>query len=186
MWSVRERRCRCHACHHRRLPGLSARLQVHGDRGSVVIDNDKLTFIHLTPRESDAEERAYDQPDTAINQIAELSRGLGCCCRDRWQRPRPAGNRRPSPPIRELPRRTCRSEALRVDLQTNRQSIAIITGVYESHSHRPPGDPVTTSIGGGKPGAAPAGNALKLRAVIPGRGPGVVSRGEPAMVRCRW
>ena len=77
-------------------------------------------------------------------------------------------------------------EALRVDLQTNRQSIAIITRRLRVRSHQPPGDPVTTSIGGGKPGAAPAGNALKLRAVIPGRGPGVVSRGEPAMVRCRW
>ena len=30
-------------------PGLSARLQVHGDRGSVVIENDELTFVHLTP-----------------------------------------------------------------------------------------------------------------------------------------
>ena len=40
-------------------PGLSARLQVHGDRGSVVIDNDKLTFIHLTPSGGSAEERAY-------------------------------------------------------------------------------------------------------------------------------
>ncbi len=27
-------------------PGLSARLQVHGDRGSVVIDNDELAYIH--------------------------------------------------------------------------------------------------------------------------------------------
>ena len=31
-------------------PGLSARLQVHGDKGSVVIDNDELTFIHVKPR----------------------------------------------------------------------------------------------------------------------------------------
>ena len=49
-------------------PRLSARLQVHGDRGSVVIDNDKLTFIHLTPRDGSAEaglRRAGhgDQPD---------------------------------------------------------------------------------------------------------------------------
>ena len=30
-------------------PGLSARLQVHGDLGSVVIDNDQLVYIHKTP-----------------------------------------------------------------------------------------------------------------------------------------
>ena len=34
-------------------PGLSARLQVHGDRGSVVIENDEFTFVHLTPAGSD-------------------------------------------------------------------------------------------------------------------------------------
>ena len=33
-------------------PGLSARLQVHGDQGSIVIDNDLLTFIHTTPQGS--------------------------------------------------------------------------------------------------------------------------------------
>ncbi len=38
-------------------PGLSARLQVHGDRGSIVIDNDVLTFIHVTPTGSEAEEK---------------------------------------------------------------------------------------------------------------------------------
>src|SRR5215217_76688 len=47
-------------------PGLSARLQVHGDRGSAVIEDDKLTFIHRTPHESSAEERAYGDPGTAI------------------------------------------------------------------------------------------------------------------------
>ena len=40
-------------------PGLSARLQVHGDKGSVVIDNDELTFIHVTPPGSEGEEKAY-------------------------------------------------------------------------------------------------------------------------------
>ena len=35
-------------------PGLSARLQVHGDRGSVVIDNDQLAFFHATPAGSRA------------------------------------------------------------------------------------------------------------------------------------
>ncbi|MCU7730842.1 Gfo/Idh/MocA family oxidoreductase [Actinoplanes sp. KI2] len=38
-------------------PGLSARLQVHGDRGSAVIDNDELAFFHATPVGAAAEER---------------------------------------------------------------------------------------------------------------------------------
>src|SRR5215213_2358655 len=50
-------------------PGLSARLQVHGDRGSVIIDNDKLTFVNITPRKGSAEQRAYGQPVTPISQL---------------------------------------------------------------------------------------------------------------------
>jgi UDP-N-acetyl-2-amino-2-deoxyglucuronate dehydrogenase len=32
-------------------PGVSTRLQVHGDRGSVVIENDELTFLHTSSGE---------------------------------------------------------------------------------------------------------------------------------------
>jgi predicted dehydrogenase len=28
------------------FPGLSARVQVHGDKGSIVIEDDELSFIH--------------------------------------------------------------------------------------------------------------------------------------------
>src|SRR5215203_4213547 len=58
-------------------PGLSARLQVHGDQGSIVIDDDLLTFIHATPKDSSAEERAYGDPGTAINQIADYPEASG-------------------------------------------------------------------------------------------------------------
>jgi UDP-N-acetyl-2-amino-2-deoxyglucuronate dehydrogenase len=113
-------------------PGLSARLQVHGDRGSVVIDNDKLTFIHLTPREGGAEERAYGAPGTAINQIADYPDASGAA--------EQAASSNPGQLAIDAHRRQYENflaalagqEALRVDLETNRQSIAIITGVYES------------------------------------------------------
>ena len=39
-------------------PGLSARLQVHGDRGSAVIDNDQLAFFHATAEGTDARRRS--------------------------------------------------------------------------------------------------------------------------------
>ncbi|HEY7273270.1 MAG TPA: Gfo/Idh/MocA family oxidoreductase, partial [Actinoplanes sp.] len=58
-------------------PGLSARLQVHGDRGSVVIDNDRLTFVHLTPGDSGAQERAYGDPNAEINQVADYPEASG-------------------------------------------------------------------------------------------------------------
>ena len=113
-------------------PGLSARLQVHGDRGSVVIDNDKLTFAHLTPPDSSAEERAYGQPGTSINQIADYPEASGAADQtagsDPGQLAIDAHRRQYENFLAALAGR----EPLRVDLETNRQSIAIITGVYES------------------------------------------------------
>jgi UDP-N-acetyl-2-amino-2-deoxyglucuronate dehydrogenase len=35
------------------FPGLSARLQVHGDKSSVVIEGDRLIFIHTTPQQAE-------------------------------------------------------------------------------------------------------------------------------------
>ena len=113
-------------------PGLSARLQVHGDRGSVVIDNDKLTFIHRTPRESSAEVRAYGQPGSSINQVADYPDASGAAAET-------AGSNAGQLAI-DAHRRQYENflaalageQPLRVDLETNRQSIAVITGVYES------------------------------------------------------
>ena len=52
-------------------PGLSARLQVHGDKGSLVIDNDQLSFIHVTPPGSAGEEKAYGSLGGSTNQLAD-------------------------------------------------------------------------------------------------------------------
>jgi UDP-N-acetyl-2-amino-2-deoxyglucuronate dehydrogenase len=99
-------------------PGLSARLQVHGDRGSAVIDNDELAFLHVTPAGSEPEEKqmgtnAGGAVPTAGSNPGRLSDAhrlqylnfLGAL----------AG-----------------TDELRVDLETNRQSIGVITGAYES------------------------------------------------------
>ncbi|MDT5032263.1 MAG: UDP-N-acetyl-2-amino-2-deoxyglucuronate dehydrogenase [Actinoplanes sp.] len=99
-------------------PGLSARLQVHGDRGSAVIDNDQLAFFATTAPGDSPEERlmgptAARPVPTAGSDPGQLSDAhlrqylnfLGAL--DGTQR-------------------------LRVDLATNRQSIAVITGAYES------------------------------------------------------
>jgi predicted dehydrogenase len=113
-------------------PGLSARLQIHGDKGSVVIDNDKLTFIHRTSSESSAEERAYGSPDTAINQIADYPEASGAAAQTAGSNPGQLAIDAHRRQYENFLAALAGRETLRVDLETNRQSIAIITGVYES------------------------------------------------------
>ncbi|MEV4704293.1 Gfo/Idh/MocA family oxidoreductase [Actinoplanes sp. NPDC049316] len=87
-------------------PGLSARLQVHGDRGSAVIDDDQLVFLGDSREAAGAVPTAGSNPGTLsdahrlqyLNFLAALDG----------------------------------TEEIRVDLETNRQSIAVITGAYES------------------------------------------------------
>ena len=112
-------------------PGLSARLQVHGDKGSVVIDNDELTFIHVTPAGSEGEEKAYGSLGSSANQIEDYVTATGTGA---------SAGSDPAALSGDAHRRQYENflaalageETLRVDLETNRQAIAIITGAYES------------------------------------------------------
>ena len=112
-------------------PGLSARLQVHGDKGSIVIDNDELAFIHLTRPGSAGEEKAYGSLGSSANQIDDYVTETGGS---------PTAGSNPGGLSLNSHRRQYENflaalsgqEDLRVDLATNRQAIAIITGVYES------------------------------------------------------
>ena len=118
-------------------PGLSARLQVHGDRGSIVIDNDDLTFIHVTPSDSSAAEKSMGSISDSINQL------------DRYIATEQASQTAGSDPAGLSPlahRRQYENflaalagkESIRVDLETNRRSVELITAVYESaRSGRP-------------------------------------------------
>ncbi|HZA71598.1 MAG TPA: Gfo/Idh/MocA family oxidoreductase [Propionibacteriaceae bacterium] len=112
-------------------PGLSARLQVHGDKGSVVIDNDELAFIHLSSPDSDAEEKMMGKVDTSENQVAnyvtepKAGASAGSDPGALWI----DSHRRQ---YENFLATLAGQETLRVDLETNRQAIAIITGAYES------------------------------------------------------
>ena len=55
------------------FPGLSARLQLHGDKGSIVIENDELSFIHLTRKDAARDEKFFGLKDDANNQVAEYA-----------------------------------------------------------------------------------------------------------------
>ena len=111
-------------------PGMSARLQVHGDRGSVSIDNDKLVFIHRTPSDAVAEEKAYG--GKATNQVGDYPEASGAADAAAGSDPGAlalSAHRRQYENF--LDARDGIGE-IRVDLETNRQALAIITGVYES------------------------------------------------------
>jgi len=103
-------------------PGLSARLQVHGDRGSAVIDNDELVFFHATPAGTEPREQSYGSTSARAaadpgSSTASNPGGLSDAHRLQYLNMIGALDG---------------TEQLRVDLETNRQSIAVITGVYES------------------------------------------------------
>ena len=113
-------------------PGLSARLQIHGDRGSVVIDNDELSFVHLTPAQTSAEERAYGDPDADINQIADHLEASGASAPTAGSDPGQLANDAHRRQYENFLDALAGTAELRVDLETNRRSIAVIAGVYES------------------------------------------------------
>jgi len=113
-------------------PGLSARLQVHGDKGSAVIDNDELSFIHVTKEGGGAEEVAYGSASTSVNQIADYPQASGVGAETAGSSP---GQLPTGPHHRQYENflaALAGKEELRVDLETNRRSIAVITAVYES------------------------------------------------------
>ena len=112
-------------------PGMSARLQVHGDRGSIVIDNDLLTFIHRTPVETGAAERAYGDPNADLNQVAEFA-AAAAPVKTAGSDPGALDTTAHRRQYENMLAAMDGTEELRVDLETNRQAIAIITGVYES------------------------------------------------------
>ena len=103
-------------------PGLSARVQVHGDRGSAVIDNDELVFFHGTPAGEDPEEPSMGTTSSRTggggdSTAASNPTGLGDSHRLQYLNFLAALDG---------------TEPVRVDLETNRQAVALINGVYES------------------------------------------------------
>ena len=102
-------------------PGLSARLQVHGDRGSAVIDNDQLAFFHATPQGADIEEKL-------IGTTQAISGGSATTASSNPGQLSDAHRLQYLNFLGALDG----TEKLRVDLETNRRSIGVITGVYES------------------------------------------------------
>nr|WP_255672755.1 Gfo/Idh/MocA family oxidoreductase [Glycomyces amatae] len=100
-------------------PGLTARLQVHGDRGSAVIENDRLVFFHRTPAGTERPEVFMGAPGQSPNQAGE--HGAGAAQPDALVRQ-----------YRNFFAALRGEEAVRVGLEENRQAVALVTGLYEA------------------------------------------------------
>lgn len=109
-------------------PGLSARLQVHGDRGSIVIDNDQVTYLHRTGQGDERRDVVYGE-NPADNQVASLGPGQGDAGSGTDPAQLGAAHRLQYENFLGALRGT---EQVRVTLEENRRSIAVIVGAYES------------------------------------------------------
>jgi UDP-N-acetyl-2-amino-2-deoxyglucuronate dehydrogenase len=111
-------------------PGLSARVQVHGDNGSVVIDNDELAYIHRAAYAGEQRDVSYGANSASDNQKDSLDlpeKAVAGAGRDPGQ----LSDAHRAQYLNILAALQGR-EKLRVDLETNRQAISVITGAYES------------------------------------------------------
>jgi len=103
-------------------PGLGARLEIMGDRGSAVIENDRLRHLHLA---RDDQEEVGDYGTTASTE-AEIDEG---------QTP-PAGGTH-ALQIADMIRAIRENGTPLVDGCAARHPVEIILGIYESaHTHR--------------------------------------------------
>lgn len=110
------------------FPGLNARLQIHGDQGSAVIDNDVLTFIHTSPPPhrpgypapgagQRSQVHLHGSPQTVAPTAGEDPGSLSDSHRLQFKNFLAA--------IRG-------EEDIRVGLTENRTSLSVILGAYES------------------------------------------------------
>ncbi len=116
-------------------PGLPARLQIHGDRGSAIIDNDVLTYLHAAPLPGTGDGEAvssYGSNDTSSGNQAENYP-------DASTRPPVGAGADPSSlsmahvwQYRNILAALRGQEEIVVGLEENRMSLAVICGVYES------------------------------------------------------
>lgn len=111
-------------------PGLSARLQVHGDRGSAVIDNDELTYIHTTEPGGELDDVLMGANDEAsTNQIDQYALATASRATSRDPGQMSDAHRYQYENFLAALRG---EQEVHVTLQDNRRSVALIAAVYES------------------------------------------------------
>lgn len=110
-------------------PGLVARLQIHGDKGSAVIENDRLTYIHTTPAGESVEEAFMGNTGRSTNQLDQHEFPADFFATQ-------GGPGRMSDAHKhqylDFLDALDAGGAVRIGLHENRLAISIIAGVYES------------------------------------------------------
>jgi predicted dehydrogenase len=109
-------------------PGLTARITVHGDKGSAVIDDDELVYFHAAGggQEAEAYGGGENQAEQVMEQYGEGSAGPG------------AGADPGSLSMAHRDQISDFVEAIKEDrepsinVEEGRKSLAIIAGIYES------------------------------------------------------
>jgi len=112
-------------------PGLSARLHVHGDRGSAIIDDGTLSFIHTTPAGTDPAETLTGSVGDLGNQADRHPEALPLHGAAASSDPRALSDAHRLQYLNFLAALRGEQE-IRVTLETNRRSISVIEGVYTS------------------------------------------------------
>jgi UDP-N-acetyl-2-amino-2-deoxyglucuronate dehydrogenase len=109
-------------------PGLTARIAVHGDRGSAIIDDDELVYFHAAAddQEGDAYGVGENQAAQIIKKYGEGSAGPGAGAD-------PASlSMAHRDQIRDFVEAVREDREPSVNLDEGRKPLAIIQGIYES------------------------------------------------------
>jgi predicted dehydrogenase len=102
---------------------------VHGDKGSIVIDNDELSFIPVSPIHAAREEKVFGSKDDAINQVAEYALPGTTLAAGRAPGQLSDAHRHQYENFLTALRG---EHKIRVGLAENRQSVSVVLAAYES------------------------------------------------------
>jgi len=111
-------------------PGLTATVSVHGDRGSAIIDDDKLRYFHAADREREGD--AHDEGG-GRNQAAEIMERYGGVESGPGAGADPASlSMAHRDQIQDFVDAVREGREPSINLEEGRKPLAIIRGIYES------------------------------------------------------
>jgi UDP-N-acetyl-2-amino-2-deoxyglucuronate dehydrogenase len=127
------------------FPGVSSRLQVHGDRGSAVIENDELVYVHITSGERD--ELFIGESRASKNQVDQYVRADAAAAKTAAGDPRQLSDAHRYQ-YESFLRTLAGKEELAVSLDEARLSLSVVLAIYESaRTGRPVAIPATATVG---------------------------------------
>ena len=104
-------------------PGVTTRIEVFGDKGSAIIENDQLSYLHLARDEQEQASDYGSNPKTARKSLVDSSAA---------QNPAALSANSHALQIADMIRAIRENGTPLVDGTTARQAVDIILGIYES------------------------------------------------------